>query len=367
MEKITATETPYAATYKHEPVKNEIHVPKLNIPSNDSTPRESAATPPYKPLLDHDYVMYESPLLKGIDWNAPTPVDSPTESPHTTSQATTAADQKQANLSQLAATFDKTSIVKTTEKPKLAPATLKTDFIDNIKHRRSVNFEEENYAPRHQFANEEVDDWRETLGDIHREAFDRTTEFIWENFVFEFTSDEVTNAILYLLQHELVTIYNDFDLGSIKTFLTPYILDAVSALAAAQWNPNTFNEVCANYLSNSIEDMNEEDYIRIDIEEFLSKVYDLLLTRMMYRHTSCVIKTIPKSEQLNDQYCKNLFDLYMVYDGNKPRPIAKLNNSYDHQAVFTSSIVTVFASKMARLSVPHDVYMSILVFLCYSE
>lgn len=358
--KPNATETkPAMATDFSKSKVEKLLIPELNIPSMNSTPREKITV--HKPLLDHDYVMYESPLIKGIDWNASTP--SPVDSPHATSSPKISNDEKQANLSQYAATLATTPIMNTTEK--YAPTTNKTEFVKNTKLLASLDSNEETFAPRYQFTNEEVDDWRETLGDIHREAFDRKTEFAWENFTFVFTAEEVTDAILYLLKYELVTLYGDFDLSSIESFLTPYILDAVSALAAAQSNPNDFNEICSNYISNSMEDLNKEDYIRIDIKDFLPRVYDLLLTRMMYRQTSFMLNT--KGEQLNDHYCKNLFDLFLVYDGNKPRPLAKLDNSYDHQAVFTSAIVTVFATKMAKLSVPHDVFMAILVFLCYAE
>lgn len=74
-------------------------VPQLDIPSTESTPRKQKDSPAYKPLLDHDYVMYQSPLLKGIDWNAETP--SPIESPKATTSNT--SNQRRTNLSLQAA------------------------------------------------------------------------------------------------------------------------------------------------------------------------------------------------------------------------------------------------------------------------
>lgn len=230
----------------------------MNLPSTESTPRTHIETPPYKPLLGDDYVMYEPLLLKGIDWNAQTP--SPIESPHT-KMPNVSTPTRQSYLSKEAAALSTTPLIDLTRSPK--PTTADTSAIETSKARRKVIFNEENFSPRYHFSEDEVDDWKETLGDIHREAFDRSAEFAWDKFIFDFTPNDVTSAILFLLEHKLVIIYNDYNVDSISSYLTPYIVDATNALAAAQSNPNTFNEICSNYLSNSMEDINEDDYLRI--------------------------------------------------------------------------------------------------------
>lgn len=333
----------------------------INLPSSESTPRKAQDTPPYKPLLGDDYVMYESPLILGIDWNAPTP--SPIDSP----KATTSLDSNTTrlhNLSQQAITLTPFSIAQPSSPTKEMN---ELTSIEKSKNQRSLIPHEDPVTPRYNFSDEEVEDWRETLADIHREAFDRSYEFAWEKYIFDFSPDDVYKAILHLVKLNAVVIYNNYTVSTIQSFLVPYILDAVNAFAAAQSNPNALNEIISNYQTNSAEDRNEEDYVSIEIEEFLPKVYDLLLARMLFKQTSFSVPSLSRRDQLNDQLCNSLFDLYLIYDGGKPRPEAKINNSFEHQAVFTSTIVSTFASKLARLSVPHDVYMSVLVFLCYVD
>lgn len=207
--------------------------------------------------------------------------------------------------------------------------------------------------------------FEEWMGDIHRKHASREAEFHWVNYIFQFSNDDVYHAIIFLLEHQSIYTQSSYTAETIRTYLTPYLVDAVNELAANMANPNTFNTVCYKY--EEAEDKMEEDYVRIDIFCVLPRLLDILLARAIPYQIGCLIQTIKHKDRINEVYVNTLYDLHLVLDGRQPGAPENMESAMRRQCAFKKLSMAHFARNLAKKSVPYNVYMATMIFICYAK
>lgn len=213
----------------------------------------------------------------------------------------------------------------------------------------------------------EADDWEATLADLHRAHFDRKYEKVWETLYVHFTNEDVYSALLYLIDTKSIDIHNSYYSGSIETFLVLYIADAVNELIEKRYFPSAMNEVIINYQSAAAEDEQEDDFVAINIGTVLPRVFDVLLSRIVFKNIGVYIKTGNIRDQLSPHCCNTLFNVAQLLKGKKATPHSFTSRMLAHQTIFTEESLTDFAIDLCRHSVPYDLYMLIMIFLSYAN
>lgn len=217
------------------------------------------------------------------------------------------------------------------------------------------------------FPVEEIDSWEEINSDHYRAVFCDSKSKYWNNFLFQFSYNDVHRAMLDLATLNCIHIDTARSMHAAVTFATPYVMEMIATFANGMGRPECFNDVVKYYHKTTEPDVQDDEQTRIDMFDAFGNIADTLLARLIYRYIGCTFKIINSSERCDRYLVHSLYDLSLIMDEKMPLPAYMLRKCFERQKAFDVDQASTFATRLAEYATPNDLYRTVTMFLTYAQ